>query len=486
MGSASPSGWRARRSPLTAGTRRFARAVLRRMATQSWMSKSRRALGQRSSLGRSRPLPRALMKHPASDASFIAGADLVPRRRLFASAEVSTAGSVDRGQRPTDLGHGRHPVPTRSRETALRDPVGRTPTTPSRHRAMTVSPLTFVRRMVGEMRRSPSVSRIERSTVPAGPTVRGWRGNKHERRTRPTSKLQRPSDVPPKIASSTSVRAGRFRRSVEARPLERAQPLPRWARPLARTIMRRDRIPAMTIGPNTRRALHAAGAPAAASGATLHFSRHPDPTPHGLGMIAHELSHASAPLPTPALFLDDMIDSGERRARSVGEQVRARAEALGSRGHGLVPRGVSPFAPAIPVSALPVGGLPTAIPAAGRAIDEAAERALGMVAGGPVTGGGSGAVGDLARLAAHVTSLPFPAGPHLAEATEIVGRAGDIASSAGMPASGGSGSTPTRSVAGSASVATDPHSQMGDLLEALEERVIVELERRGGRFAGVF
>jgi hypothetical protein len=38
----------------------------------------------------------------------------------------------------------------------------------------------------------------------------------------------------------------------------------------------------------------------------------------------------------------------------------------------------------------------------------------------------------------------------------------------------------------SASAATDPFSQMGELVEALEERMLVELERRGGRFAGVF
>jgi hypothetical protein len=37
-----------------------------------------------------------------------------------------------------------------------------------------------------------------------------------------------------------------------------------------------------------------------------------------------------------------------------------------------------------------------------------------------------------------------------------------------------------------ASAATDPHSQMGELLEVLEERLLAELERRGGRHAGVF
>jgi hypothetical protein len=37
-----------------------------------------------------------------------------------------------------------------------------------------------------------------------------------------------------------------------------------------------------------------------------------------------------------------------------------------------------------------------------------------------------------------------------------------------------------------ASAATDAFSQMGELLEAIEERLLAELERRGGRYAGVF
>jgi hypothetical protein len=38
----------------------------------------------------------------------------------------------------------------------------------------------------------------------------------------------------------------------------------------------------------------------------------------------------------------------------------------------------------------------------------------------------------------------------------------------------------------SASAAGDSHSQLSELLEQLEERLLVEIERRGGRYAGVF
>jgi hypothetical protein len=57
----------------------------------------------------------------------------------------------------------------------------------------------------------------------------------------------------------------------------------------------------------------------------------------------------------------------------------------------------------------------------------------------------------------------------------------EAVSSSGAGASGLSGL-----LGSAAGAATDPASQLGDLIEALEERVLVELERRGGRFAGTF
>jgi len=37
-----------------------------------------------------------------------------------------------------------------------------------------------------------------------------------------------------------------------------------------------------------------------------------------------------------------------------------------------------------------------------------------------------------------------------------------------------------------ATSAVDSYSQFGELIEVLEERILAEIERRGGRFAGVF
>ena len=38
----------------------------------------------------------------------------------------------------------------------------------------------------------------------------------------------------------------------------------------------------------------------------------------------------------------------------------------------------------------------------------------------------------------------------------------------------------------SESSGADPDTRLTELMEALEERVLIELERRGGRYAGVF
>ena len=73
----------------------------------------------------------------------------------------------------------------------------------------------------------------------------------------------------------------------------------------------------------------------------------------------------------------------------------------------------------------------------------------------------------------------------LAEGALVSSPAGEVAgptSGVTSPAGGRS----TGLFAGSASAATDSYSQIGELIEAIEERVLAEVERRGGRYAGMF
>jgi hypothetical protein len=68
---------------------------------------------------------------------------------------------------------------------------------------------------------------------------------------------------------------------------------------------------------------------------------------------------------------------------------------------------------------------------------------------------------------------------------------GSAAAEAESTASTGSAADMARAVVGRlvgspCSAADDAYSQMGEILEALEERLLGEIERRGGRFSGVF
>jgi len=90
-------------------------------------------------------------------------------------------------------------------------------------------------------------------------------------------------------------------------------------------------------------------------------------------------------------------------------------------------------------------------------------------------------------------SLHDAADAGMARAGGLLSEAGAAAGHAADQAGQAFGATLERATSGlaaltgsAASAATDPHSQMGELLEVLEERLLAELERRGGRYAGVF
>jgi hypothetical protein len=72
------------------------------------------------------------------------------------------------------------------------------------------------------------------------------------------------------------------------------------------------------------------------------------------------------------------------------------------------------------------------------------------------------------------------------EAGAEVARAGQAAATAASGVAREATSAVSSLVGSAASSAVDSFSQMGELLEALEERLLAEIERRGGRFAGVF
>jgi hypothetical protein len=118
--------------------------------------------------------------------------------------------------------------------------------------------------------------------------------------------------------------------------------------------------------------------------------------------------------------------------------------------------------------------LPHLIPGGGEGVLErgrtTASEFLGEVEGGATTAAGTAAGGLDHAGADEMSRLRTAAKQPI----------GGLASTTG-------GATAVSALLGTvASSAVDGFSQMGELIEALEERLLAEIERRGGRFGGVF
>jgi len=288
----------------------------------------------------------------------------------------------------------------------------------------------------------------------------------------------------------------RWRAAIRARPLEPARPFPASMAPLVQAVAGPTFKPSYTTGAATRQALAAAGAHGATTGSVIHLPH--APTPHRgemLGVVAHELAHARNPVSRPRFLLHTPLgdaDADERAASAVGRRVQSAASELGSMGAGIV-------------DSLPVGGA-AGLLGAGR---HAAQAALDKLPGvnGLSTGDLGGSLVDRFRSQAGAipdVSLPglgsgggfglpampaMPTMPNLPAMPDLPGSPMDfVATAAGMVTGAGDGSAP----AGGAPAASAPRAAAGatpdidHLAAAIEERVLRQIERRGGRYAGVF
>jgi len=208
----------------------------------------------------------------------------------------------------------------------------------------------------------------------------------------------------------------------------------------------------VTSGEATRSALRAAGAQAATTGTTLHLPGSPSATPQGLAVLAHELSHAADASPGPHFLLHSAhgaADAGERRALQVGETTRRAAS--GAAG---------------PV---PGGGVADRLVAGGASLLAMAREAVHT------------AVAEVGGRGGTATTGPQPQGPIEAAGTASAADGPSPSTRVPVPAS-----HPVVAGAGNAPVTGIADDQVSELMVALEERLLAELERRGGRYAGVF
>jgi Domain of unknown function (DUF4157) len=285
----------------------------------------------------------------------------------------------------------------------------------------------------------------------------------------------RPASVRQGTPEATSARTAeqRWRAAVAAVPLESPRPFPAALRPLVRRYAGNAERPSYTTGPRTRRALAAAGALGATTGTVVHLPESPSDRPSVVGVLAHELTHTRQPVTRPRFLLRSAtgaVDSDEHAARSAGRAATVRRWP--------------------DLSADPAGALSTA---------------AGVVDQLPVGGAGAASIAEAAATAARAavaeTIASMPNGASMASA------AGGAVNQALRQAEGlapaGMAADPVRNLAAQSTVAGQTVDQVATMLAGagqtvaggididritreLEQRLLREIERRGGRYAGVF
>jgi hypothetical protein len=280
----------------------------------------------------------------------------------------------------------------------------------------------------------------------------------------------------------------RWHTAVSTQPLETPQPLPTAFHDLARSITGRSHPPRYTTGPATRHALTAAGALGATTGSVVHLAAPPTSGPEVAAVLAHELSHVRQPVGRPRFLLSGLTggDDDERQAVATGRRF------LGGDGlsGGGLPSGLSPDS-LPPMGAGIVGSLPVGRemgPVAEVATQAARAAVLEATASSGLASrlGGMGASPGSAGGAADEVSAAFDA----SGAGSPAGSAG----APGEPAGGGApGGGPAGGPAGPASVVSGPGGAPAAtpldpdrVVELVQERLLREIERRGGRWVGVF
>jgi len=297
-----------------------------------------------------------------------------------------------------------------------------------------------------------------------------------------------PPPVPrPTVTPTAAAVAARFARAIGTQRTDPIRPLPSRMRTLARTVAGTDAV-SLRTGPATARALADAGKPAATIGRVIHLPAPPDGSVRSTELLAHELVHAGRPSSEARFFDDDRDSHEESVARAVGSLARALSEPKQST------RGRTDAVAAQGTAGLPVrggfmvfggqGGTGTGGAASSVSASPVVQRSM---TGSPDAGGP--AVPLIARFFEEQSSSPpVPPVPPTAGADRSGGdvnhpRPGDAPFVFGRSPVTGNPSTPK------VGESTAPLSAeaMEWLLDALEQRVVDELERRGLRHnPGVF
>ncbi|HRE03747.1 MAG TPA: DUF4157 domain-containing protein, partial [Ilumatobacteraceae bacterium] len=268
---------------------------------------------------------------------------------------------------------------------------------------------------------------------------------------------------------------------------EAPRPLPVQFASIAELIVP-NRRPLLSTSAASRAALASVGKVAATVGDVIHLAEAPAasrPSAELMGVVAHELTHVAAPSAAPRFFDDDRDTPEERRAFEIGELIR-RSPVLPSRA--IARQTASP--PGDETSNL--AGGPSRAPTA-------------ITQTGPTTGSGSGTGAGSLTEQLLASRLGVTNGLVQRGSLDTVSSSGTVTSSppndpfthqsgsdtgaSQMPESSTQGSDPS----GSSLVNIDADTferHLRDhfdlIVDLLEDRIVAELDRRGGRFRGDF
>ena len=324
------------------------------------------------------------------------------------------------------------------------------------------------------------------------------RGGSADRSASYAGRRRRPMSAPTRTLDSRD----RWAAAVAAVPLESPQPLPVKMQPFARALSGLTHSPRYTTGPATRAALRAAGASAATSRGVLHLATMPGRRGLPLGVLSHELFHAhAAGVVGPRFMLTGHLSGGdddERAAQAIGHSLGGGAFSSAPVAHGRVANlpvtgfpaamgalmyqtnGPSSFS-RVPPQLISAGTTPRsgsrgdAVVASmqPRVERRAPERPVTEAAGTSAEVGvtGPGTVDTIDGLLSNGTNVP-----HSVQTNDTAG--------------GAAGESQDASAQRAQVLASTAWFGAGldvdRLLEALECRVLHEIERRGGYYQGAF
>lgn len=294
--------------------------------------------------------------------------------------------------------------------------------------------------------------------------------------------------------------AERFMSELQQRRAEAPRPLPMQFRPLARHVAGHRPV-RIASGPASRDALAAVGKVAATTGDTVHLARTPDTSRRSVEVLAHELTHVAHPSPAPRFFDDDHDSVEERRAEIIGRVMAAEPRLVSAGGlatssqAAVVSRELDPTRP-VGTAHLPVGtpmqmlnASPSASPTPAHSTIQRAPADDGFVTADEMVrrsspGGGWGQTEPTGRgrmaVGSHRTRTPTP--NQRDTMTDPPTATPDVAVE---PAS----VTPSddQSLLGQLfenTSSSEYHDFVDAVVDALERRIMSELDRRGGRFRG--